>query len=406
MKVFYKGNYYNSVVDGLTVEDVNTNYGGFAEDDCYLPACENYCLIDLNGGTIVPEEGYYEEEEDLGATCCYDLGDVDIDLSDVESLVDLLHVAGVLVGPVEMFLIDQPMECDLIVDCKVNNEPHSVFVKLCDSVNSSKKDLQKKITDSTNSYAKRPTKEFLKDSLTNKARLFKYKSLAKCYITDESHVTATTNEGNSMLTKFDANDADSAAAYLEANEGQKIVKSDENGIYIGNESIDETSVRDIQEVNDTRYSRKGSKNVLDSFSKIFDKYRWSFVGDVRRGVPDFARVEVVVDSSRDNIAKRLKGIKGVRKIKDCQDCVYCECDGIPFEIYSAEGDSYIPALILMTGTDEFNVMFLANALESGCYFTEDGVFDEEGESYSFVDEKDCFDIVGLDYVEPTQRNIF
>ena len=113
MKVFYKGKYYNSVVDGLTVNDVEENYGGFGEDDCYLPECSTYCLLDIDGGVVVPEMGYYDGDE---CTSGYvNLGDVDVDLSDTEILVDLLQSLGLLVGPVEMFLIDQPMECDMIV---------------------------------------------------------------------------------------------------------------------------------------------------------------------------------------------------------------------------------------------------------------------------------------------------
>lgn len=404
MKVFYKGKFYNSVVDGLTVNDVEENYGGFGEDDCYLPECSTYCLLDIDGGVVVPEMGYYDGDE---CTSGYvNLGDVDVDLSDTEILVDLLQSLGLLVGPVEMFLIDQPMECDMIVDCKVAGESRSVFVKFCDSLSFSRPTLKKRVADSSNAYSKRRKKEMLKDSLLNKARLFKYKQLQKCYIKDDaSHVVATTNEGESMLTKFDANNADEAATYLEQNEGQKIVKSDENGIYIGNDTIEESSVRDIQEVNDGRFVRKSAQGVLDSFGKIFNE-RWSFAGDVRRGVPDFSHVDVVVDSTKANVLKRLKSIKGVKKIKDCTDCVYCECDGVPFEVYPAEGADYVPTLIMLTGTDEFNVMLLANAIESGCYFTEDGVYDEDGEKFCFIDEQDCFDTIGVEYVEPTKRNYF
>lgn len=407
-KVFYKGSFHNVVVDCLTVDDVECTYGGFGETDCYLPECTEYCLINVDGvNTIVPSAGCFSDVEESEVVPEYvDLGDTEIDLADIETLVDVLHSLGMLVGPVEMFLIDQPMECDMIVDCKVSGEKHSVFLKISDKMNFTKASLQNRISDSTNLYSKKARKEQLVDSLKNKARLFKYNLLGKCYINDDAaYVTATTNEGESMLTVFPADDADSAAQYLEANEGQKIVKSDENGIYIGNESIDETSVRDIKEVSDTKYRLLESRKVLDSFGKIFNG-RWSYVGDVRRGVPDFSRVQVVVDSDKSSVMKRLKSIKGVKKIKDCNEFVCCECDGIPFDVYSAEGCNYVPTVILMTGTDEFNVMLLANALENGCYFTEDGVYDDEGECYDFIDEQDCFNTCGVEYVEPTKRNLF
>lgn len=405
-KVFYKGAYYNTIKDGLSAEDIEKMYGGFGEEDCYSPDCSAYCLIVCGGDTIaIPECGCLMDEPEV-STGCLEL-DCDVDLSDPENLVDLLNSEGVLVGPIEMFLIDQPIDdCDLVVDCRIDGEKHSVFLKLCDSITSSRASMKKRISDSSSLYSKKHKKEQLVDSLKSKARLFRNSILSKCYIKDDAEqVVATTSNGDVVLTRFDSDSTEDANTFLESNEGTKIVKSDETGIYIGNDDVDADSVTEIKEVSDRRYPRKESQGILDSFGKIFNG-RWAFVGEVGRGVPDFKHVDVVVDSSKSDVMKRLKSIKGVKRIKDCSEFVRCECDGVPFLIYPAEGSSFVPTTILMTGTDEFNVMLLANAILNGCYFTEDGVYDEDGECYSFIDEQDCFNACGVEYVEPYDRNCF
>lgn len=68
-------------------------------------------------------------------------------------------------------------------------------------------------------------------------------------------------------------------------------------------------------------------------------------------------------------------------------------------------ESFFPALVYFTGSYELNQKMRKIAKNLGYKLNEYGLYDEFGKKYTILSEEMLFDILGMDYIEPTQRSI-
>jgi DNA polymerase lambda len=88
---------------------------------------------------------------------------------------------------------------------------------------------------------------------------------------------------------------------------------------------------------------------------------------------------------------------------------YCQLEGKPvrrLDLLMIPKSEYACAILYFTGSKEFNVAFRAYALEKGYTLNEHRLqATKEGVPAvpPFTTEKDIFDFLGLEYIEPTMR---
>jgi len=78
--------------------------------------------------------------------------------------------------------------------------------------------------------------------------------------------------------------------------------------------------------------------------------------------------------------------------------------GRRIDIRAVPYQCFYPALIYFTGSKEFNIEIRRKALEKGYSLSEYGLKKIDDDTMtSFNSEKEIFDFLGLDFVEPTKR---
>jgi len=153
------------------------------------------------------------------------------------------------------------------------------------------------------------------------------------------------------------------------------------------------------------------------------QFEGTIVGSYRRGAVSSGDIDVLLTlpdtmSAKDQGALFLHMIELFKEIDYIVDTLssgptkflgYCQLEGKPvrrLDLLMIPKSEYACAILYFTGSKEFNVAFRAYALEKGYTLnehrlqpTKDGVAPVP----PFTTEKDIFDFLGLQYVEPTER---
>jgi len=160
---------------------------------------------------------------------------------------------------------------------------------------------------------------------------------------------------------------------------------------------------------------KKHDNYITSIAKSFNT-DIHITGSYRRKSPDSGDIDVLVTSDFDNIIKKFqedkyicdifalgkKKFMGICKLKDHNiyrrlDILYTDKKELPF------------ALLYFTGNGNFNVKMRNIALSQGFSLSEYGIKYHTGDNkdkfvnHEFINEKDIFDFLKMDYVEPENR---
>lgn len=100
----------------------------------------------------------------------------------------------------------------------------------------------------------------------------------------------------------------------------------------------------------------------------------------------------IVESLTDeNVETKYMGICKVDKLLRRIDIRYIQYD------------SYYSAILYFTGSKDFNRKMRMIAISMGYKLNEYGLFDENGNKFQVNSEKDIFDILGMEYVLPSER---
>lgn len=105
------------------------------------------------------------------------------------------------------------------------------------------------------------------------------------------------------------------------------------------------------------------------------------------------KIKFIVDSlTSDNVKTKYMG--------------YCKLSNdiiARIDIRFVPYESYYPAVLYFTGSKDFNKKMRQHALSMDYKLSEYGLFDENGKEFEITSEKDIFDILGFEYVEPKER---
>jgi DNA polymerase/3'-5' exonuclease PolX len=153
------------------------------------------------------------------------------------------------------------------------------------------------------------------------------------------------------------------------------------------------------------------------------QFEGTIVGSYRRGAASSGDIDVLLTlpdtmTAKDQGALFLHMIELFKEIDYIVDTLssgptkflgYCQLEGKPvrrLDLLMIPKSEYACAILYFTGSKEFNVAFRAYALEKGYTLNEHRLqATKEGVSAvpPFETEKDIFDFLGLEYIEPTMR---
>jgi len=155
-----------------------------------------------------------------------------------------------------------------------------------------------------------------------------------------------------------------------------------------------------------RFSRSVIEKMIPDLKKIFDKYGiWEIAGSYRRKVSTCKDIDLlVVVSSLSGITSELDHTPEFVKTTSGSEILRGYYKGIPIDILRVNKDEYATYLLYRTGSAEFNIRMRGIAKRLGYKLNEHGLFDLTGSRVLIQSEKDVFDKLGMDYLEPEKRN--
>lgn len=148
--------------------------------------------------------------------------------------------------------------------------------------------------------------------------------------------------------------------------------------------------------------------------------RISVAGSIRRERPEVKDIEIVcvpkeVKTARDLFSdqsirhpKFLEVINSLKRIKGTAEGKYTQQrlpEGINLDLFMVTKETWGLQLAIRSGSAEFSHMVLARGWTSLGYKSCDGILWKDGKPVYIREEKELFDLLGLDFMDPKEREI-
>ncbi len=168
------------------------------------------------------------------------------------------------------------------------------------------------------------------------------------------------------------------------------------------------------------------KKVLQKQIKSIDSNLiFEICGSYRRGVKTSGDIDLLVSNPKyvNNISKQKYLQKIVKKLKETGFIIdsltsdgakkymgICKIESSPYgrriDIRCVDYSAYYTGLLYFTGSKNFNIIIRNKALELGYSLNEYSLTNKEDEKKIILkSEKELFDILHIDYVKPTDRDL-
>lgn len=140
--------------------------------------------------------------------------------------------------------------------------------------------------------------------------------------------------------------------------------------------------------------------------------RIAIAGSVRRKKAEVGDIELVIIPKPYSTGLFESGIATVinkfEKVKGELPCRYTQRilpSGIKLDLFFAEETNWGQVFAIRTGSADYSHKVLANGWVKQGFKSEGGYLFREGEKYEVREEEDLFKLIGVPYVEPTDRNL-
>jgi len=143
--------------------------------------------------------------------------------------------------------------------------------------------------------------------------------------------------------------------------------------------------------------------------------RIEIAGSIRRMKSDIGDIEIVAiplpynsgmfESGLAKVANRWQKVKGELEFGKTKYTQRILPEGIKLDLFFTEETNWGYTLALRTGSSDYSHKVLASGWVRRGFKSIDGYLWKDGERYEVREEKDLFDIVGIPYTEPKNRNI-
>jgi len=166
-----------------------------------------------------------------------------------------------------------------------------------------------------------------------------------------------------------------------------------------------------------KYSYSEAKAIADNVLLLLKPYcyRIEIAGSIRREKEIIGDIEIVAIPKpyqtglfQDGIAdvvnqwEKVKGELEYGKTKYTQRILP---EGIKLDLFFAEQGNWGLIFAIRTGSADYSHKVLANGWVKRGYKSEGGYLQKDGKLYDVQEEKDLFERIGIEYVEPKFRNV-
>jgi DNA polymerase/3'-5' exonuclease PolX len=135
--------------------------------------------------------------------------------------------------------------------------------------------------------------------------------------------------------------------------------------------------------------------------------RISVAGSIRREKPEVKDIELVCIPNTHQLINFSKKVNEWQKVKGKPTGKYTQRllpEGIKLDLFIATLDNWGLQFAIRTGSAEFSHRILACGWVKAGYHSQNGIlYDKENNPKYIHEEKDLFDLIGLEYIEPKYR---
>lgn len=138
--------------------------------------------------------------------------------------------------------------------------------------------------------------------------------------------------------------------------------------------------------------------------------RIEIAGSIRRKKPNVKDIEIVAIPKPYDVGLFESGIATVvnrwKKVKGELPCKYTQRDlpeGIKLDLFFATPENWGAIFAIRTGSADFSHKVLATRWKKLGYTSSGGVLSRDGETIYIREERELFELLGLDWVEPENR---
>ena len=157
-------------------------------------------------------------------------------------------------------------------------------------------------------------------------------------------------------------------------------------------------------------AHKIAQEVLEQLKPYCE--RIEIAGSIRRKKAEVGDIEIVaipkpfgIDLSQDGIAKVVNQWEKVKGEMPCKYTQRILPSGIKLDLFFAEEGNWGLIFAIRTGSAEFSRYVLANGWVRNGFKSSGGFLFKYGEKFDVKEEKDLFNLIGIHYVEPENRNL-
>lgn len=147
---------------------------------------------------------------------------------------------------------------------------------------------------------------------------------------------------------------------------------------------------------------------LPEISKVFEGFKhWEIVGSYRRKKSTVKDIDVIVECEKSEFSKVLERLEQDPNYKHTvtgNDIIRGTYQGFDFDVSRVVPGEWATYLLYRTGSASFNIAIRSLAKKKGLSLNEHGLFNREtGEQIPTPTEESVFEALGIDYVEPQNR---
>lgn len=146
--------------------------------------------------------------------------------------------------------------------------------------------------------------------------------------------------------------------------------------------------------------------------------RVEIAGSLRRKCQYVGDIEIVLiakpyevglfESGVAEIINQWQKVKGELNYGICKYTQRIHQSGIKIDFFFAQEDNWGNTLAIRTGSSDYSYKVLANGWKSAGYESENNYLYKIGdrtEKMVLKEEKDLFDLIGIEYIDPEKRNL-
>lgn len=153
-----------------------------------------------------------------------------------------------------------------------------------------------------------------------------------------------------------------------------------------------------------------AKIIADKYVEMLKPFckRIEIAGSIRREKPEVGDIEIVCIRNTKYLRSFWDAVDTLRKIKGSPIGRYTQrvlSEGIKLDLFMCEKDNWGLIYAIRTGSADYSHNVLAAGWVKAGFNSVDGRLFKNGKEVPVYEEEDLFNLIGLEFVHPTKRNL-